>query len=256
MGAASRGESGVRPRRASAIRAGSGASTGAWCSPSASPRWSLLVGGGVLAYELLKRPADVHNAEAAFQPQKPKAQERKTVNWPLYGYDRARTRYLPAKGVRPPFRKLWRYTDGPLLEFPPTIAGGKLYFVNNSGFAIALDADTGKQLWKRRIGRLNASSPAYYKHRLYIVNLVPGHVVKLDARTGRIDLETLAAGRGPSPRRWSSAAASTSAARTATSTRSAPATATCAGRPGSAARSSRRPPTTAASSTSATTAAT
>ncbi len=146
----------------------------------------LLVGGGVLAYELLKRPADIHNEAAAFQPQKPKLQKRKTVNWPLYGYDRARTRYLPAKGVRPPFHEVWRYTDGPLLEFPPAIAGGKLYFVNNSGFAIALDADTGKQLWKRRIGRLNASSPTYYKHRLYIVNLVPGHVVKLDARTGRI----------------------------------------------------------------------
>jgi outer membrane protein assembly factor BamB len=146
----------------------------------------MLIGGGVLAYELLKRPADIHNAEAGFQPQKPKRQERKTVSWPLYGYDRARTRYLPAKGIRPPFREVWRYTDGPLLEFPPTIAGGKLYFVNNSGFAFGLDADTGKQLWKRRIGRLNASTPTYYKHRLYIVNLVPGHVVKLDARTGRI----------------------------------------------------------------------
>jgi outer membrane protein assembly factor BamB len=146
----------------------------------------LLVAGGVVAYELLKRPADIHNDAAAFQPQKPKLEKRRTVSWPLYGYDRARTRYLPAKGVKPPFRKVWRYKDGPLLEFPPVLAGGRLYFVNNSGFAIALDADTGHPLWKRRIGRLNASSPAYYKHRLYIVNLVPGHVVKLNARNGRI----------------------------------------------------------------------
>ncbi len=89
------------------------------------------------------------------------------------------------KGVKPPFDKLWRFTDRPLLEFPPIYVGGKLYFVNNSGYAYALDADTGKELWKRRIGRLNASSPAYYKHRLYIVNLVPGHIVKLDAKTGK-----------------------------------------------------------------------
>ena len=41
-------------------------------------------------------------------------------------------------------------------------------------------------LWERQIGRLNASSPAYYKHRLYIVNLVPGHIVKLDAKTGKV----------------------------------------------------------------------
>jgi outer membrane protein assembly factor BamB len=148
----------------------------------------LVVIGGIvgIAYDELKRPADIHNAEVPFQPQKPKVQKRQTVNWPLYGYDRARTRYLPAKGVRPPFQKVWRYTDGPLLEFPPVVARGRLYFVDNNGNAIGLDADTGKELWKRRIGRLNASSPAYSKQRLYIVNLVPGHVVKLDARTGRI----------------------------------------------------------------------
>jgi outer membrane protein assembly factor BamB len=147
---------------------------------------TLLVAGGVVAYELLKRPADIHNEAAAFQPQKPKVEKRKTVSWPLYGYDRARTRYLPAKGIKPPFRKVWRYKDGPLLEFPPVLAGGRLYLVNNSGFAVALDADTGHPLWKRRIGRLNASSPTYYKHRLYLVNLVPGHVVKLDARNGHV----------------------------------------------------------------------
>src|SRR5665811_593850 len=77
-----------------------------------------LLGGGIaLAYELLKPPADISNPNATFRPQKPKVQKRKTVAWPQYGYDRARTRYLPAKGIRPPFRKVWRYTDKPLLEF-------------------------------------------------------------------------------------------------------------------------------------------
>ena len=141
---------------------------------------------GFVAYQELKRPLDIRNTAVTFQPQKPKRQQRKTVSWPLYGYDRARSRYLPARGVRPPFRKIWRYTDRPLLEFPPVLARGRLYFVNNSGYAIALDADTGRRLWRRRIGRLNASSPVYHKNRLYIVNLVPGHIVKLHARTGRV----------------------------------------------------------------------
>jgi outer membrane protein assembly factor BamB len=137
-------------------------------------------------YELLKRPADVHNTDAVFIPQKPKRVKKPaTVNWPIFGYDRARTRYLPVNGVKPPFDKLWRFTDRPLLEFPPIYVAGKLYFVNNSGFAYSLDADTGKELWKRRIGRLNASSPAFHRNRLYIVNLVPGHVLKLDAKTGK-----------------------------------------------------------------------
>jgi outer membrane protein assembly factor BamB len=146
----------------------------------------LLIGGGLIAYEALKRPPDVHNPNAGFKPQQPKKQRAKKVGWPLYGYDRARTRYLPAKGVRPPFRKIWRYTARPLLEFPPVYARGRLFLVDNSGHAVALDADTGKLLWKRRIGRLNASSPTFYRNRLYVVNLVPGHVVKLDARNGRI----------------------------------------------------------------------
>jgi outer membrane protein assembly factor BamB len=140
----------------------------------------------VVGYELLKRPADVHNPDAIFKPQKPPPpKQAKTVNWPMFGFNRARTRYLPVKGVKPPFRKLWRFTDRPLLEFPPIYVGGRLYFVNNSGFAYALEADTGRELWKRRVGRLNASSPAYSRHRLFIVNLVPGHIVKLDAKTGK-----------------------------------------------------------------------
>jgi outer membrane protein assembly factor BamB len=143
-------------------------------------------GAGVLAYELLKRPADVHNENATFVPQKPPKPEAKTVNWPMYGLNPARTRYLPATGIKPPFRKLWRYTERPLLEFPPIYVGGKLYFVNNNGTAYALDADSGKVLWERSLGRLNASSPTYSRHRLYIVNLVPGHIVKLDAKTGKV----------------------------------------------------------------------
>ena len=143
-------------------------------------------GASLLAYQLLKRPPDVHNADVPFEAQKPpKLQKAKTVNWPIFGLDLARTRYLPVQGVKPPFRRLWRFTERPLLEFPPIYVGGKLYLVNNNGTAYALDADTGKVLWERSIGRLNASSPAYYKHRLYIVNLVPGHIVKLDAKTGK-----------------------------------------------------------------------
>ena len=148
---------------------------------------ALVLGGAALAYELLKRPADIHNTAVPFEaPKPPKPKPRaKTVNWPLFGYNRARTRYLPVRGVKPPFRKLWRFTGRPLLEFPPIFVGGKLYFLDNNGFIRALDADSGRVLWKRRVGRLNASSPAFARNRLYMVNLVPGHVLKLDARTGR-----------------------------------------------------------------------
>lgn len=177
-------------------------------------RWALAliavvvlgVAAVVVAYEELKRPADVHNEAAIrhFKPEQPKEPPKpvhgkpRTVNWPMYGLNPQRTRYLPAKGIKPPFRKLWRYTERPLLEFPPIYVGGVLYAVNNSGFAFALDAKTGKKLWERRIGRLNASSPTYYKHRLYIVNLVPGHIVKLNPKNGKVIWKKSLPGRAES----------------------------------------------------------
>jgi outer membrane protein assembly factor BamB len=163
----------------------------------------------VVGYETLKRPADVHNEAAIrdFKPEPPKEAPKpepgtggrpRTVNWPMYGLNPQRTRYLPARGVKPPFKKLWRYTERPLLEFPPIFVGGVLYAVNNSGHAFALNAKTGAPLWERRIGRLNASSPAYSKHRLYIVNLVPGHIVKLNASNGKVVWKKKLPGRAES----------------------------------------------------------
>lgn len=153
----------------------------------------------VLTYELLKRPPDIHNSKVAFEPQKPpKPLKAKTVNWPIFGLNAARTRYLPAKGVKPPYRLLWHYSGRPLLEFPPVYANGRLYFINNNGYAFALNANTGKVLWERRLGVLNASSPAYYKNRVYIVNLVPGHIVKLNAITGKTIWKRALPGRAES----------------------------------------------------------
>ena len=146
----------------------------------------LLVGGGVIAYELLKRPADIHNAERAFQPQKPKAQKRKTVSWPLYGYDRARTRYLPAKGVKPPFRKSGATPTG---RCSSSRRRSPAASSTSSTTAASPSPSTPTPASSSGSGGSAASTPprpTYYKHRLYIVNLVPGHVVKLDARTGRI----------------------------------------------------------------------
>ncbi|MBS1879880.1 MAG: PQQ-binding-like beta-propeller repeat protein [Actinobacteria bacterium] len=152
----------------------------------------LAIAGIAVAYELLKRPADVHNQAAIeqFEPppksSPPPPSKPTTVNWPMFGLNPARTKYLPASGIKPPYRLVWHYAGRPLLEFPPIYANGRLYAVDNSGNAFALDAETGKVLWERRIGHLNASSPAYSHERLYIVNLVPGHIVKLDAKTGKL----------------------------------------------------------------------
>src|SRR6266511_247456 len=79
-----------------------------------------VAGLAIAVYLITKRPADVSNPDAAFHRQKPDA--IKTVDWPLYGHDLERTRYLPSKGLNPPFRSsLWSFQAGKLLEFQPIV---------------------------------------------------------------------------------------------------------------------------------------
>lgn len=154
----------------------------------------LLIVGTAAGYQLLKRPADVSRGEEvpfveeeAPKPkkQKKRAQGPRTIDWPMFGFDRARTRNMNVKGIKPPFRQLWRYSDKPLLEFPPIYVKGVLYLVDNDGHAFAFDADTGRKIWRRQIAELNATSPAYSEGRLYIANLAPGQLLCLNAKTGK-----------------------------------------------------------------------
>jgi outer membrane protein assembly factor BamB len=147
-----------------------------------------LAGLAVAGYDALKRPGDILNRDVGFNerqdPGKPKEKEIETVDWPLYGYDLARTKNLDAK-VGPPLRKIWSWDSKQLIEFSPIVVGDRLYGMNNDSLFFSLDAETGKVLWKKRTGELNASSPVYHKGVLYAVNLEPGQVFALRARDGK-----------------------------------------------------------------------
>ena len=148
-----------------------------------------LAGAAAVAYSQLKRPDDVSNPTVPFEEpvvKKPAAKPKdKTVDWPTFRYDRQRTGYLPVNGIKPPFKRLWKYGDKPLLEFPPSIFDDTMYFVDNDGFAHALDTQTGKTRWNRRIAKLNAATPTYSRGNLYLVNLEPGQVLSLNAKNGK-----------------------------------------------------------------------
>lgn len=146
-----------------------------------------LVGAIVIGYLVLKRPADVHNPEAAFEPKQEvkKKQREETTNWPLYGLNRARTRYLAA-GVKPPFRQKWAFDAGQLLEFSPILVGRTLYVMNNDAKVFALNSETGNVKWKREIGKLSASAPAFAHDRLFLTTLEPGQAVAMNAKTGKV----------------------------------------------------------------------
>jgi outer membrane protein assembly factor BamB len=151
----------------------------------------LVVGAGVLltaaavlvAYLVLKRPGDVSNPDAPFEVEE--AKEVRTENWPLYGFNPERTRYLPAKKLKPPFKVTWKFKAEALLEYSPIVVDGTIYGLNNNGLAFAVDAGTGKARWKREVAALNASAPTYSGGRLYMANLEPGQAQALDADTGK-----------------------------------------------------------------------
>src|SRR4051812_7703670 len=87
------------------------------------------------------------------------------IQWPQYGFDTEHSRAVTA-GIRPPFRPVWRYGAGSLVEFPPAIGFGRLYFSTNSGKFVAVNMKTGKRAWKYLSHRCVAASPALgtYKH--------------------------------------------------------------------------------------------
>jgi outer membrane protein assembly factor BamB len=131
-------------------------------------------------------PGDVSNPDAEFtetQPtQKPK---RRHFRWPFYGYTPERTRYLDAR-IRPPLRPLWKWGRGQLIEFQPVLAENTLFLIRNGGEVVALNARRGRVRWRRDSGAKAASSPAWWKNRLFVTMLEPGKIVALRARNGRL----------------------------------------------------------------------
>jgi outer membrane protein assembly factor BamB len=118
----------------------------------------------------------------------------RTEPWPTYGYDPARTRYAPDFNPRPPFRRLWTVRARELIEFPPVVAYGRLYFATNSGRFLAVEAETGEVAWRKEFHRITAASPTVGDGIVYqpLMNApreerktAAGYMVALDADTGR-----------------------------------------------------------------------
>jgi outer membrane protein assembly factor BamB len=112
--------------------------------------------------------------------------------WPVYGYTKARTHYLPLDVTpRPPYRQAWAYRGKVLLEFSPVLCGRKIFVLKNNAALYALSRRTGKPRWKRKLGNLAAASPACSHGVVYVVILErtrgshAGRVVAVTARSGR-----------------------------------------------------------------------
>ena len=140
---------------------------------------------GVGGWLLLRTPnSSSQPATTASARAKPPAPP--TTDWPTYGLNQARTRYLPTDLVKPPYKLAWSYDAKHLMEYSPIVVGDTLYGIDNNGEAFALNTHNGKQLWRRDVATLNASAPTYGNGRLYISNLEPGQVQALNAQNGKV----------------------------------------------------------------------
>ena len=70
-----------------------------------------------------------------------------------------------ASPARPPFPQRWAVRGDELLEFGPVAGGSSLYLLKNNGALYAIKRRTGVVYWKKKLGHLAASSPAYRERR-------------------------------------------------------------------------------------------
>jgi outer membrane protein assembly factor BamB len=113
---------------------------------------------------------------------------RRKLQWPLYGATPARTQAQPAINVRPPFRVVWRRNLHKLLEFPAVVWEGVAYITNYRGVLWAISMRNGRVLWRNRIGKKAASSPAVEPRRreLVVTTKEPGRIKIVDMATGKV----------------------------------------------------------------------
>src|SRR5438067_285881 len=122
-----------------------------------------------------------------------------SVFWPTYRYDAARNgapRGIPAS-TRPPFKVRWYFRGRELVEFPPTIAYGRLYFANANGKLFAVDIKLHGAVWQRWTRRCTAATPAVADHTVFMTFLnkppcnadrsgLDGETTAMDADTGKV----------------------------------------------------------------------
>ena len=142
---------------------------------------AVVLGGAAYLWER-HRTANVSNPSVVFETQPvvpakvvaPPPRAASAFLWPVYGFSPARTRSFPLNiTARPPFKAKWAVRGNELLEFSPVAGGGSIYILTNNGALYAIKRSTGYVLWKRKLGDLAASSPAY-RHGTVFMTLLQG----------------------------------------------------------------------------------
>jgi len=92
----------------------------------------------------------------------------------------------------------WSLKRGAPLTPSPLLVGEELYVITDNGIATCLDAGTGREYWKARVGGNHSASPIYADGRIYFLSeegesvvIAPGKELKVLAKN-ELNGETLA----------------------------------------------------------------
>jgi hypothetical protein len=88
--------------------------------------------------------------------------------WTTFGGNPARTLARAQVHLGRPGVSVWAHALDGYIEFPPTYCNGRLYVNNYHGTTYAVNADTGKILWRWRGGGHKPSATAIDGPRLFV----------------------------------------------------------------------------------------
>ena len=166
---------------------------------------AILVLAGLVAYGLYRKHQgrDVRGSSSVefvtTQAKKPPPRLPPKILWPMYRYDAARLGApdgIPDT-IKPPFKPRWYFRGRALVEFPPVIAYGRLYFANANGKLFAVDTKLRGAIWQRWTRRCTAATPAVADHTVFMTFLnkppcnatrsgLDGETIAMDADTGKV----------------------------------------------------------------------
>ncbi|HUZ82509.1 MAG TPA: PQQ-binding-like beta-propeller repeat protein [Gaiellaceae bacterium] len=172
-----------------------------WLVVAAAAVLLALLGAGIAYYLHVKQQArDIKGSstvefvttEAAVPPP-----PEPGIAWPTYGHDAERQRFANGVSLAPPFRREWTFRAQSLIEFPPVIGYGRLFFANNAGVVFAIGAKNGKRAWEYVSNRCVAASPALDRHVVYetFLNAPPCNRAPSPALTGEVVAFAVGTGR-------------------------------------------------------------
>jgi len=104
------------------------------------------------------------------------------ADWPVFRGNPQMTGTSTAK-LPDQLRLLWTFRCSDAVEGAPAIVGNRVFVAAMDGHLYCLDRDSGKEIWRTRLGPMKAS-PAHAQGRVYIGN-VDGKVYAIDADSGK-----------------------------------------------------------------------